>query len=163
MSAAPRGRPATAAPPRDTFGYRLRTARLQLGADEGASVSQNAFAARVAERLGHKWHQTRLSHLEQGSGEPTLAELAACAEVAGVPIAWLAYGVHVSTPTADEVEGRRAWLLRYRVTQQAQAEARAADGPVGRADQTAAPSAVQSAKSAKGAASSPRTRGRRAS
>lgn len=157
MSAAPRGRPATAAPPRDTFGYRLRTARLQLGADEGALVSQNAFAARVAERLGHKWHQTRLSHLEQGSGEPTLAELAACAEVAGVPIAWLAYGVDVATPTADEIEGRRAWLLRYRVTQQAQAEAESRATPGASAPSTG-PSPQSSGKS-----SAPRTRGRRAS
>jgi transcriptional regulator with XRE-family HTH domain len=155
MSAVPRGRPATAAPPRDTFGYRLRTARLQLGADEGASVSQSAFAARVAERLGHRWHQTRLSHLEQGNAEPTLAELAACADVAGVPIAWLAYGLQVTTPTADEVEGRRAWLLRYRVTQQTDE-----DG------ETSAPTratASPAKPAAKGAASSPRTRGRRAS
>jgi transcriptional regulator with XRE-family HTH domain len=159
MSAAPRGRPATAAPPRDTFGYRLRTARLQLGADEGALVSQNAFAARVAERLGHKWHQTRLSHLEQGSGEPTLAELAACAEVAGVPIAWLAYGVDVATPTTDEIEGRRAWLLRYRVTQQAQAEAEV------KADTAPSPSAPSAGPSRQspGKPSAPRTRGRRAS
>lgn len=109
-----RGRPQKGAPERDTFGFRLRSARLSLGAERGETMGQEEFAALVAIELGRPWHQTRLSRLEQNSVEPSLAEALACAAITHASVTWLCYGFEVPVEIVETDAERQQWLEQYR-------------------------------------------------
>ena len=100
----------------NTLGWRLRAARLTLGAQRGEAMSQEEFALQVSAHIGAPFHQTRLSRLEKNLTDPTLAEAMACATVAGVSVAWLAFGfdVRISSEVTASCDQQAAWLARHR-------------------------------------------------
>lgn len=105
------GRPA-AEPDPESLGHRVRIARLSARTPQHPNGwPQAAFADAVASRLPAGFAQPRLSRIEQNTSEPTLAELVAMADVAGVSVAWLAWGFIV---TGDDAAARARWLARAR-------------------------------------------------
>jgi transcriptional regulator with XRE-family HTH domain len=97
------------------LGWRLRSARLGLGARQGRTVSQEEFAKLVQDTMQQPFHQTRLSRIESNAAEPTLPEAMACAIVASVSVTWLLYGIDVPLSAgANSLEAYTAWIEQYR-------------------------------------------------
>lgn len=72
--------------PLETFGQRVKQARLNLSARMGRQIAQSE----IAEAVGV--HQVTLGEWERGKSEPKLETIERLAAVLAVSAAWLAFG-----------------------------------------------------------------------